>query len=265
LSHIVESTRIKPADPIGAMPMPKAPGSVREPKASRVRVWQAVERIVQSGRRPTVEGVRELLGGGSPNSVTAYINEWYEELGDRLAAADTPMPGLPREAVSLLAELWRVASGSRAGAGEPSTAADELRDAERAALVAETRALDTLNRELQKHRASAEKSLAEARALLARREAALDEERANAAAADQALMQTRLALEVALERQRLAPSRVSVARRAARLAPRAKNKKAPTRAPKKRTATKAVPGRVAKSRANAARSRAGVAARTKRR
>ena len=251
--------------------MPKPPGSVREPKASRVRVWQAVERIVQSGRRPTVEGVRELLGGGSPNSVTAYINEWYEELGDRLAAADTPMPGLPREAVSLLAELWRVASGSRAGAGEPSTAADELREAERAALVAETRALDTLNRELQKHRASAEKSLAEARALLARREAALDQERANAAAADQALMQTRLALEVALERQRLAPSRVIVARRArrprgaARLAPRSKNKKATARAPKKRTATKAVAGRAAKSRANAARSRASVARRIKRR
>ena len=180
----------------------------REPKASRIRVFAAVERIVRFGRRPTVEGVRELLGGGSPNSVTAYINDWYKELGNRLAAAETPMPGLPPDAVWLLAELWRVATDSRAGTAKPSMAADELRDAERVALVAETKALDTLNKELQKHRASAERSLAEARALLARREAAIEEERENVAALDQALAQTRLELEVVLERQRLAPARV---------------------------------------------------------
>ena len=188
--------------------MPDPQEFSRAPKASRVRVWQAVERIVRSGRRPTVEGVRELLGGGSPNSVTAYVNEWYQELGNRLTAAETPMPGLPHEAVSLLAELWRVAARSGIRGAEDSSVPDELRDAERAALVAETKALDTLNRELQRHRASAEKSLAEARALLARREAALEEGRSNVAALDQALAQARLELEIALERQRLAPSRM---------------------------------------------------------
>ena len=91
--------------------------------------------------------------------------------------------------------------------------ADELRDAERAALVAESKAVDTLNKELRKHRASAEHSLAEARALLARREAALDAERANVAVLDQALAQTRLELEVALERQRLAPTRLPTSTR----------------------------------------------------
>ena len=187
--------------------MPSEPEFAREPKASRIRVFQAVERITRSGRRPTVEGVRELLGGGSPNSVTAYINEWYQELGGRLTAAETPMPGLPTEAVSLLAELWRVATEPRTGSAEASTVADELRDAERAALVAESKAVDTLNKELRKHRASAEQSLAEARALLARRDAALEEERANVAVLDQALALTRLELEVALERQRLARTR----------------------------------------------------------
>ena len=33
-------------------------------------------------------------GGGSPNSVTAYIQEWYRDLGSRLAAAETPLAGL---------------------------------------------------------------------------------------------------------------------------------------------------------------------------
>ena len=78
------------------------------------------------------------------------------------------------------------------------------RDAERAALMAEARALDTLNKELEKHRASAEKSLAEARTLLARREAALEEERASSAALHGALAQARLELEIALERNRVA-------------------------------------------------------------
>jgi hypothetical protein len=43
--------------------------------------------------------------------------------------------------------------------------------------------------------------------LLARREAALEEERARGASVDQALAQARIELEVALERFRLAPER----------------------------------------------------------
>ena len=92
-------------------------------------------------------------------------------------------------------------------------AADRLRDAERNVLQAQQSALEAVNQELQRHRASAEKSLAESRALLARREAALDEERSRAAALEQAIAQIRLELEVVLERQRLAPARLSAIRR----------------------------------------------------
>ena len=184
--------------------------SAPEPKASRVRVWQAADRVLRSGRRPTVEGIRELLGGGSPNSVTAYLNDWYRELGGRLVAAETPLAGFPAEAVSLMTELWRLAAvdqrGAAAGTGDTDTAT-RASDAERDALRAEAKALLTLNQELQRHRASVEKSLAETRALLLRREAALEEERAEAAAREQALAQTRMELEVARERLRLAPSR----------------------------------------------------------
>jgi len=182
--------------------------SAPEPKASRVRVWQAADRVLRSGRRPTVEGIRELLGGGSPNSVTAYLNDWYRELGGRLVAAETPLAGFPAEAVSLMTELWRLAGADQRGAGksDPDTAG-RASDAERDALRAEAKALLTLNQELQRHRASVEKSLAETRALLMRREAALEEGRAEAAAREQSLVQTRMELEIALERLRLAPSR----------------------------------------------------------
>ncbi len=182
--------------------------SAPEPKASRVRVWQAADRVLRSGRRPTVEGIRELLGGGSPNSVTAYLNDWYRELGGRLVAAETPLAGFPAEAVSMMTELWRLAAGDQRGAGKADgDTASRASDAERDALRAEAKALLTLNQELHRHRASVEKSLAETRALLARREAALEEERAEAAAREQTLAQTRMELEVALERLRLALSR----------------------------------------------------------
>ena len=204
--------------------------AVREPKASRIRVWQAVERIVAAGRRPTVEGVRELLGGGSPNSVTAYINEWYQELGHRLEGSESPIPGLPREVVSLLAEIWRVAAGPKAGSAAVATVASELRDAEHSALVAETNALETLNKELQKHRLNAERSLADTRALLVRREAALEREQAQTALLEQALAQVRLDLEILRERQRLTPARLKAAPRPLRR--RARKPKA-ARAPSK--------------------------------
>jgi len=178
---------------------------VVQPKASRVRVWQAADRILRSGRRPTVEGVRELLGGGSPNSVTAYINDWYRDLGTRLAAAETPLAGFPSEAVSLMTELWRLAGADQARERDSDAAEDtaaRMLAVERDSLAAEAKALRTLNRELERHRSSAETALAEARALLSRREAALEEVRSRVATLEQAFAQARMELEVALERQR---------------------------------------------------------------
>jgi hypothetical protein len=110
-----------------------------------------------------------------------------------------------------MTELWRLAAADR-GSSRDSDHADDaamrMLAAERDALVAEAKVLQTLNQELQRHRTTAEKSLAEARALLSRREAALEEERSRAASLDQTLVQARMELEVLLERRRLgeAPS-----------------------------------------------------------
>jgi len=194
--------------------VPTDSGSISGPKASRVRVWQAAERILTSGRRPTVAGVREVLGGGSPNSVSAYLDDWYRELGSRLSAAQTPVPGIPADAVALLGELWRVASRSSPGDEEAS---EQLREAEHAALEAERKSLDVLNQELKRQRAAADKAVADTRALLARREAALDEERSRTFELEQALAGTRLELEIALERLRLTrPRRTSQQERSPR-------------------------------------------------
>jgi Plasmid replication region DNA-binding N-term len=230
--------------------VPSPPESATEPKASRVRVWQACDRVLRSGRRPTVEGVREILGGGSPNSVTAYINDWYRDLGGRLAAAENPLAGFPPEAVSLMTELWRLAATDQAKTRDGDAADDtatRMLAAEREALEAEATALQTLNQELQRHRGTAEKSLAEARALLSRREAALEEERSRAASLEQALVQARMELAVVLERQRLAPARAAAPtpprnpkrrKRPAARAARAKRKSGAKRRPAKNSSSR---------------------------
>jgi hypothetical protein len=111
-----------------------------------------------------------------------------------------------------MTELWRLAATDHAKTRDSDAADDtatRLVAAERDALEAEAKALQALNQDLQCHRSTAEKSLAEARALLSRREAALDEERLRAASLEQALMQARVEFEVLLERRRLTPPRTA--------------------------------------------------------
>ena len=183
--------------------MPNPSDVSPEPKASRVRVFQAADQILRLGRRPTVEAIRALLGGGSPNSVTAYIQDWYQELGERLHTTEKPLAGFPKEAISLLGELWRIAAADRTS-GQVALADDADRrvlEAERDSLLAQTKALEILNQELQRHLASAERSLAEARALLSRREGALEVGREQIAELEMALVTARIEVEAAAQRQ----------------------------------------------------------------
>ena len=226
--------------------MPKLPERPREPKASRSKVWQAVERIVQSGRRPTVEGVREVLGGGSPNAVTAYINEWYGELGARLAEAQAPISGIPPEARSLLSELWVVAARAHPEGDTGNSAVERVRASEHASLVAEVKSYDVLSKELRRERAALEQSLADARALLRRREAELEALHLESQNFRESLTHAALERDVLAERLRLRPppdpehgsARRSTARRRRKRAavpPRSRPKKpiAPPRAGRK--------------------------------
>jgi chromosome segregation ATPase len=149
--------------------------------------------------------------------VTAYIQDWYQELGSRLVATEEPLVGFPREAVSLLGELWRIAVADRSG-GQVAAAEDaniSVLEAERGSLLAQIAALEVLNRELQHHRASAERSLAEARALLSRREGAVESGREQIAVLEQALATSRTELEVVLAQQRSPAAFMGAERRAA--------------------------------------------------
>jgi len=200
--------------------------SPRVAKAGRVQVSRAADRILRAGRRPTVEAIRAELGGGSPNAVVAYLNEWYSELGERLAAVEQPLAAVPAEASALLQALWRLAAKSRGvgpvGEGAAGPSGLLMLEAERDAFRAQVGALGTLNQELQRHRGSAERSLAEARALLSRREALLEDERAIRAQIEHDMARVRMELEVLRERRAVG---VPVVRAAARKKKKGKGKR----------------------------------------
>lgn len=166
--------------------------------------------------------------------MSAHIDEWYRGLAVRLEGVGGEVPGFPSAAVALMAELWRVARGS-AGA-EQSSLSDRDKttralEVDRDVARADAKALATLNQELSRHRASAEKSLADARALLARREAALEKERSRSAELSLSLASIRLERELTRGRskrpkapaaRRLVPTHRSTVRHI-----RAASKKAP--------------------------------------
>ena len=175
----------------------------RIPKASRTKVWEAADAILLgTGERPTVEAIRNRLGGGSPNSVTAYLNEWYRELAERLSAADAPIEGVPIAALALLRDLWRVAREGQGAGKAPIQEVDGLAEAELEALKAQVEALETLNQELRRHRATTEKALIEAKALLSHRETTASEDRERLVELEAALTAARLEVEVLRARQR---------------------------------------------------------------
>ena len=212
----------------------------RIPKASRSKVWEAADAILLgTGERPTVEAIRQRLGGGSPNSVTAYLNEWYRELAERLSAADAPIEGVPIAALALLRDLWRVAREEQGTVKATIQEVDGLPEAELGALKAQVKALETLNQELRRHRATAEKALIEAKALLSHREATATEDRERLAELEAALTAARFEVEVLRARQR---------RTAAAAKPVVATEKRPRSKPSRTTTTKRVkPKRVSRS------------------
>jgi hypothetical protein len=71
---------------------PSAPPRVRVPKVSQRSVWDACERRVTAGQRPSVRGVRLLLGGGSLRDIHKHIQTWRVRFVQRTSAAPETMP-----------------------------------------------------------------------------------------------------------------------------------------------------------------------------
>jgi len=100
-------------------------------------VHEAADALVAAGERPTVERIRAHLGTGSPNTVTRWLETWWNGLGERLGRQrrSLALPDAPQEVVALASRWWELAlsvAGDKANADLAG---------ERQALLAERQAL----------------------------------------------------------------------------------------------------------------------------
>lgn len=170
---------------------------------TEIDVHTAADALVAGGERPTVERIRGYLGTGSPNTVTRWLETWWQALGGRLHAQQTrlSMPEAP-EALAALAGQWWGMALEAAKASLLGTLADE-----RATLEAESAAFE----------AAREAMDVEATALRAQAATAVQAERVAAAQVTELQrLVSRLEAEVeALTRQRDAVSAREIEREAA--------------------------------------------------
>ncbi|MEI7606135.1 MAG: DNA-binding protein [Rhodospirillaceae bacterium] len=117
-------------------------------------VAQAAEAIAASDQRPTVQRIRDHLGGGSPNAILSYLTTWKDAQRGSRAKAEQPQQPKPEpppsDAPAQLASLHRVARAmdemtSAIRSVEQAICADlsDIVTAERAAAAAQVQTLTT--------------------------------------------------------------------------------------------------------------------------
>ncbi|MDZ5814863.1 DNA-binding protein [Stenotrophomonas maltophilia] len=103
-------------------------------------VHTAADELVAKGERPTVEQIRAHLGTGSPNTVTRWLETWWNRLGTRLQPVRPDLEDAPAVLVELAGQWWELALKHAQEA-----ARRELASSERA-LAAERDALEASSR-----------------------------------------------------------------------------------------------------------------------
>lgn len=119
---------------------------------TETNVHTAADELVTKGERPTVERIRAHLGTGSPNTVTRWLDTWWQGLGTRLHghAARLSIPEAPEAVLELAGQWWSLALASARSQADLALADDRARlDADRvnleqlsAALEAHSRSID---------------------------------------------------------------------------------------------------------------------------
>lgn len=123
----------------------------------------AIEQLLLSGERPTIERVRAALGTGSPNTLTRMLDVWWQGLGGRLTAQrrSAAVPEAPTAVIEAASALWEAALAAgqvhaeAAVAPERAALADVLAKAE-AAMASDRAARASLEVQLAKAKGEAE-------------------------------------------------------------------------------------------------------------
>ncbi|MBO1746977.1 DNA-binding protein [Stenotrophomonas indicatrix] len=103
-------------------------------------VHTAADELVAKGERPTVERIRAHLGTGSPNTVTRWLETWWNRLGTRLQPARPDLEDAPAVLAELAGQWWELAlKHAQEAARRELASSEQALAAERDALAASSR------------------------------------------------------------------------------------------------------------------------------
>jgi chromosome segregation ATPase len=140
-------------------------------------VTRAADALIAQGLKPTIERVRRELGGGSPNTVSALLDEWFAGLAQRLIGLQAPdtQPGegtAPVSVVQAAQQFWDVArrEADQAQAQKSEAERQEIKLANEALAKRESE-LREWDATLERTRAKIDESLASTKQAMASMEA----------------------------------------------------------------------------------------------
>lgn len=77
-------------------------------------VFEAADQLLAEGEKPTITRIRDIIGGGSPNDITAWMKEWRTRQQKITDAQQIPAPGNIKDQASVfltefVTTIWNTA------------------------------------------------------------------------------------------------------------------------------------------------------------
>ncbi len=180
---------------------PYGEGRIRS-NVSYADVERAAIAILKSARRPTVETIREALGGGSPDTIGDALRRFWRDLGARIDGDPAALTRMPAEIAEIADGMWQRALklAGEAATHDDNAARERLRQLEVENEIKQ-RSFDLREREIDTQARERERALADARDHLLSLSKALSREQATNQAHQRRI--ANLETEVAQYRQQI--------------------------------------------------------------
>jgi len=176
-------------------------GRIRS-NVSYADVERAAIAILKSERRPTVETIREALGGGSPDTIGNALKRFWRDLGARIDGDPAALTRMPADIANLADGMWQRALklASEAATHDDNAAHERLRQLQTENDIKQ-RSLELREHEIDTQARERERALADARDHLLSLSKALAREQATNQAQERRIAD--LEKEVAQYRQQI--------------------------------------------------------------
>jgi len=98
----------------------------RREEVTYSQIERAATDILKTGVRPTLEGVRSALGGGSPRTILDGLNRYWRDLGNQVAGTPDTLRRLPSAVADLAEGMWQRALSLAIGATQATSTETEV-------------------------------------------------------------------------------------------------------------------------------------------